>query len=395
MSRTWLTLDSLDLTGRRVLVRVDINVPIKAGHILDITRIKAIVPTVTAILQHGGTVVLAAHLGRPGGQILPELSLGQLHATLEGTLNQPVVLHPDIATGPPSELDPGSIHLLENLRFAAGETANDPAFCHQLAAWGDIYCNDAFAVSHRAHASTSGITSLLPSVAGRLLEKELAVLTAMMTAPDRPVAAIVGGAKISTKIALLASLTSLADVLFVGGGMANTFLLARGLAIGTSLAEPDAVEAVHRIDALAETHQCEILLPHDVVCAATLAPEAHHSIREVGDCPTDQMILDTGPASVARLGDRLARCHTVLWNGPIGAFETPPFDQGSVALARRIAELGATGDLASIAGGGETLAAISGAGASAGFTHLSTGGGAFLAYLQGDPLPGIQALHPA
>jgi len=392
MQQPWLTLDDHDLTGRRVLVRVDINVPIKDGRVIDATRIQAIRPTVAEILHRSGTVVLAAHLGRPKGQIVGDLSLAQLQPALVDALGQPVVLHADIAAGPTADLAPDSVHLLENLRFAPGETTNDPAFARQLAAWGDIFCNDAFAVSHRAHASTCGIAALLPSAAGRLLEKELAVLSDIMTAPPRPVAAIVGGAKISTKISLLASLTSLADVLFVGGGMANTFLLARGQAIGASLAEPDVVDEVHRIDALARTRTCEILLPHDVVCAETLVPNAMHTVRHAGDCPAHQMILDTGPASVARLSDKLAECRTVLWNGPIGAFETPPFNQGSTALARSIATLSQSGRLTSIAGGGETLAVIAGANAGAQFTHLSTGGGAFLAFLQGTALPGIQAL---
>ena len=392
MTRSWLTLDELDLARRRVLVRVDINVPMNDGRVIDDSRIRAIRPTITEILHRGGVVVLAAHLGRPKGKADESLSLNRLRPALADILGQSVVLHRDIARGPDGSLDADSIHLLENLRFASGETGNDPVFCQHLAQWGDVYCNDAFAVSHRAHASTCGITTLLPSAAGRLLERELAVLTKITTEPDSPVAAVVGGAKISTKISLLASLTSMTDHVFVGGGMANTFFLAQGRTIGASLAEPDAVAEVHRIEETARQNACEIHLPHDVVCARQLRPGARHAILKPPSCPVDQMILDTGPDSVARFNDILADARTILWNGPIGAFETPPFDQGSIALARSIAARSESGDCISIAGGGETLAVISRAGVGKQFGHLSTGGGAFLAFLQGDELPAIQAL---
>ena len=390
------TIDDLDLRGQRVLIRVDINVPIRDGLVTDDTRIRAIVPTVRDVLASGGKPILAAHLGRPKGQVVDDLSLSALADPLQEALASDVVfagaVGSDEARAAIEEQADGETLLLENVRFHAGEEANDPEFAKALAALADIYINDAFSAAHRAHASTEGVAHLLPSAAGRQMQAELAALGAALEDPTRPVAAVVGGAKVSTKIDVLTHLVTKVDKLIVGGGMANTFLLAKGHGIGKSLAEADLVETAHGIMTGAEASGCRILLPIDATCALEFAEGASHRVATLDDIGSEEMVLDVGPRSVAELTAELATCRTLVWNGPLGAFEINPFGAGTFALARAAADLTKSGELTSVAGGGDTVAALNAAGVTDDFSYISTAGGAFLEWLEGRELPGIAAL---
>ena len=394
---SWKTLDDMALEGRRVLVRVDINVPVQDGRVTDPTRIDRVAPTVRDILARGGRPVLLAHFDRPKGERVPEMSLAPLKPALEAAFGAPVRVAED-PVGPAAEaaaeaLPAGQVLLLENTRFEPGEEANAPALAQGFARLGDIYCNDAFSAAHRAHASTEGVAHLLPSCAGRLMEAELGALERALGDPERPVIAVVGGAKVSTKLDLLRNLVERVDMLVIGGGMANTFLYAAGFDVGRSLAERDMAETARDVAARAAETGCEILLPRDVVVAEALEPHAAHETCRMEDCPEDRMILDAGPDSVAHIREALERARTLIWNGPLGAFEVPPFDEATTACARHAAQLTRDGRLVSVAGGGDTVAALNHAGVAEAFSYVSTAGGAFLEWMEGKELPGVAALR--
>jgi phosphoglycerate kinase len=395
----WKTLDDMDLAGQVVLTRVDLNVPVEDGRVTDATRIERIVPTVRDILAKGGKPVLMAHFGRPKGKPVPEMSLTLVVPALEAALERPVAFAEDCVGAPADAavraLPEGSVLLLENTRFHKGEEANDPDFAAALARLGDIYCNDAFSAAHRAHASTEAVARLLPACAGRLMQAELEALEKALGHPERPVAAVVGGAKVSTKLELLGNLTARVDTLVIGGGMANTFLAAQGIGVGRSLAEHEMAGTAREIMARAAAAGCEIVLPPDVVVARELRPGAAHEIVPANACPDDAMILDAGPAAIARIAAVFAAARTLVWNGPLGAFEVPPFNAATDAAARQAAALTRAGRLLSVAGGGDTVAALNASGAAAGFTYVSTAGGAFLEWLEGKTLPGVAALEAA
>ncbi len=393
------TLDDIpdDLTGKRVLVRVDLNVPMHDGAISDATRLQAAVPTIAELADKGAIVLLLAHFGRPKGQNRPDMSTALLVKPLSEITGRSVRFVED-CQGPQAEravttMTAGSIAILENTRFHLGEEANDPELAKAMAALGDMYVNDAFSAAHRAHASTEGIAHLLPSFAGRAMEAELKALEQALGNPARPVAAVVGGAKVSTKLAVLGNLVAKVDHLIIGGGMANTFLAARGVAIGKSLAEHELTGEANGIFDRAEAAGCIIHLPYDVVVAKEFAANPP-SLRtcNVHEVAADEMILDVGPAAVEALADVLKNCRTLVWNGPLGAFETPPFDTATVALAKTAAALTQDGSLVSVAGGGDTVAALNQAGVAADFTFVSTAGGAFLEWMEGRTLPGVAAL---
>ncbi len=399
MPRSYATLDDIDPAGKRVLVRVDLNVPMKDGRVTDATRIERAAATLKELADRGGRVVVLSHFGRPKGPS-PELSLQQLVAPLSAALGgRPVAFAPDCIGAPARALvgglANGAVGLLENLRFHKGEEANEPAFVAALAELGDLYVNDAFSAAHRAHASTAGLAERLPAAAGRLMEAELDALGRALEHPQRPVAAIVGGAKVSTKLDLLGNLIARVDRLIIGGGMANTFLLAQGREVGRSLAEPDLVARAREILAAAAGRGCQILLPDDAVVAAAFAEGAPHRTVAIDAVPADQMILDVGPGSVAAFSEALRGARTLVWNGPVGAFETRPFDQGTLALARTAEALTRQGALVSVAGGGDTVAALAAAGVTDAFSYVSTAGGAFLEWLEGRDLPGVAALKAA
>ena len=393
----WKTLDDMDLDDKRVLIRVDINVPMQEGVVSDDTRIIRIVPTVRDILAAGGIPVLLAHFGRPKGQRRPELSLQPLVVCLEQALGTPVMFAADcIGAGPAAALQAlpkGEVLLLENTRYHAAEEANDPGFAAQIAKLGDIYCNDAFSAAHRAHASTEALARVLPSCAGRLMAAELDALETALGAPKHPVVAVVGGAKVSTKLALLSNLVTKVDHLVIGGGMANTFLAAQGHSVGTSLAEHDMTDTASDILARATATGCEIILPSDVVVAREFAANAPHQTVAINLCPADGMILDAGAQTVARITDCFSTAKTLIWNGPLGAFELEPFDTATNAAARQAANLTKAGGLVSVAGGGDTVAALNKAGVADTFSYLSTAGGAFLEWMEGKTLPGVAALQ--
>jgi len=394
---TYKTLDDLDLAGKRVLVRVDINVPMQDGKVTDLTRIEAIRPTVRDILAKGGLPILLAHFGRPKGKPVPDMSLGQLIEPLAQVLDVPVQFAPD-CVGPLAEsaaerLAEGNVLLLENTRFHAGEEANDSGFAGELASLGDLYVNDAFSAAHRAHASTEGVARRLPSAAGRLMQKELDALERALSNPAHPVIAVVGGAKVSTKLDLLGNLIEKVDQIIIGGGMANTFLAAQGIDVGKSLCEHDLAETARAILAKARSTGCEIVLPIDVVVAREFKAGASSKVVDATDCPPDAMILDTGPRSVADIKARFAAARTLVWNGPLGAFEIAPFNAATDAAALAAAELTAAGKLLSVAGGGDTVAALNASGAASRFSYVSTAGGAFLEWLEGKTLPGVAALE--
>ena len=394
------TLDDLpdDLTGKRVLVRVDLNVPMDGAKVTDDTRLRAMLPTVLELSDKGAIVLLLSHFGRPKGESRPDMSTAQLVRPLAELTGRSVRFVED-CQGPQAErgimtMLPKNIGILENTRFHAGEEKNDPELAKGMAALGDYYVNDAFSVSHRAHASTEGIAHLLPSYAGRAMEAELTALERALGNPEHPVAAVVGGAKVSTKLAVLGHLVSKVDHLIIGGGMANTFLAARGVDVGKSLAEKDLIGEAESIFERADAASCTIHLPYDVVVAKEFAPNPP-SVRtcNVHQVAADEMILDVGPAAVEALADALKTCRTLVWNGPLGAFETPPFGAATVALAKTAAALTQDGSMISVAGGGDTVAALNQAGVAAEFTFVSTAGGAFLEWMEGRVLPGVAALQ--
>ena len=391
------TLDDLDVAGKSVLVRVDFNVPMKDGEVTDATRIKRALPTIEELSKAGARVLLLSHYGRPKGKVDPELSLEQLRKPLRDRLGGPVDFIEDCIGDPVKKalkkmLD-GDVAILENTRFHRGEEANDPAFAKALAENGDIYVNDAFSAAHRAHASTEGLAHLLPAAAGRAMEKELDYLKAALKEPERPLMAVVGGAKVSTKIELLLNLIGKADILAVGGGMANTFLFAKGVAVGKSLCEPDLADTARDIMSQAASKGCEILLPTDVVVAKELKENADREVKDADDVAEDDMILDLGPETVNLIAEKIEGAKTLVWNGPLGAFETKPFDTGTVEAARYAGKRAKEGDLVAVAGGGDTVAALNQAQAANDFTYVSTAGGAFLEWLEGKTLPGVAALE--
>ncbi|HEY6917422.1 MAG TPA: phosphoglycerate kinase [Allosphingosinicella sp.] len=392
------TLDDLgEITGKRALVRVDLNVPMADGAVTDDTRIRATLPTVTELADRGAIVLLLAHFGRPKCVQRPDMSLSLVTHAYGAVLGRPVRFVGDCQGAEAREaiatMNPGDIAILENTRFHAGEEKNDPALAAAMAELGDFYVNDACSAAHRAHASTEGLAHLLPAYAGRAMEKELKALEAALGNPERPVAAVVGGAKVSTKLDVLQNLVTKVDHLIIGGGMANTFLAARGVDVGKSLCEHDLKDTALRILDTADHAGCTVHLPYDVVVAKEFAANPP-SVRTVNvhEVAADEMILDVGPAAVEALADALKTCHTLVWNGPLGAFEIPPFDAATVALARTAAALTQGGSLVSVAGGGDTVAALNHAGVADDFTFVSTAGGAFLEWMEGKPLPGVEVL---
>jgi phosphoglycerate kinase len=393
------TLDDLgDVHGKVALVRVDLNLPVKDGRATDLTRAQAVAPTILELADAGAKVLLLAHFGRPKGERHSTLSLSIIQGDLERVLGHRVMYISEVE-GPVVEqtigiLGPGDIGLLENTRFWPGEEENDPVFARAIALNGDFYVNDAFSAAHRAHATTEGLAHLLPAYAGRAMEKELKALDAALGEPVEPVAAVVGGAKVSTKLAVLEHLVGKVQHLIIGGGMANTFLAARGVDVGRSLCEHDLTGTVEEILDAAERAGCTVHLPYDVVVAKEFAANPP-SLRtcNVHEVAADEMILDVGPQATEALADVLKTCRTLVWNGPLGAFETPPFDEATVALARTAAALTKEGSLISVAGGGDTVAALNQAGVAEDFTYVSTAGGAFLEWMEGKELPGVAALQ--
>ena len=392
------TLDEIECRGRCVLMRGDLNVPMQDGLVTDSTRLDRFAPTVRELSDKGARVAVISHLGRPKGEAKPELSLRQIADALSTALGGRAVAFADDCIGEAAknaidDLPDGGIVLLENLRFHAGEEANDPTFVAALAENADLFVNDGFSVSHRAHASTAGIAGALPAYAGRGMQAELEALAAALEVPKKPVAALVGGAKVSTKLSVLGHLLDKVDSLIIGGGMANTFLFALGTDVGASLCEKDLADTAREIMARADETGCQFVLPSDVVIAAGLEEGIATEVVPIAAVPPDRMILDVGPESSAALNQHLANCGTLLWNGPLGAFEVTPFDAGTNAVARRAAELTAAGSLVSVAGGGDTVAALRRADANDGFSYVSTAGGAFLEWLEGRELPGVAALN--
>ncbi|MFC3099319.1 phosphoglycerate kinase [Altererythrobacter lauratis] len=393
------TLDDLpaDISGKVALVRVDLNLPMADGAATDLTRAQAVAPTILELAGKGAKVLLLAHFGRPKGERNSTMSMSLVQGALEGVLGREVMFIPEVA-GPVAAqaidiLRPGDVGLMENTRFWKGEEANDAEFARAIAANGDFYVNDAFSAAHRAHATTEGLAHLLPAYAGRSMEAELKALDAALGNPEKPVAAVVGGAKVSTKLAVLENLVGRVQHLIIGGGMANTFLAARGVDVGKSLCEHDLAAKAESIMDAADAAGCIVHLPYDVVVAKEFAANPPSlrtcNVHEVG---SDEMILDVGPQATVALGDVLKTCRTLVWNGPLGAFETPPFDTATVSLARMAAALSAEGSLISVAGGGDTVAALNHAGVAGDFTYVSTAGGAFLEWMEGRELPGVAAL---
>ncbi|MBP0617465.1 phosphoglycerate kinase [Jiella mangrovi] len=393
---TFKTLDDADTAGKRVLLRVDLNVPMKDGVVTDRTRIERVLPTIREIAEKGGRVILLAHFGRPKGKPNPEMSLAPVAPVLSEMLKQPVGFADDcvgpVAEGVVSGLKDGNVVLLENTRFHEGEEKNADEFVNALASLGDIYVNDAFSAAHRAHASTEGLAHHMPSFAGRTMQAELEALEKGLGQPERPVAAVVGGAKVSSKIDLLQNLVARVDALVIGGGMANTFLAAQGVSVGKSLCEHDLADTALSIVRAAEAAGCTIVLPGDAVVAREFKAGAASKTVDIGNVPEDAMILDAGPRSVEAVNGWLDKAKTLVWNGPLGAFEIEPFDRATVAAARHAAELTKAGRLVSVAGGGDTVAALNQAGAAADFSYVSTAGGAFLEWMEGKALPGVEVL---
>lgn len=397
MSASLRVLDDIDVSGKRVVVRADLNVPMRNGEVTDDMRVRHAAATLSELANKNAIVIVLSHFERPCGKVVPDYSLAPLRPALEKSLKRTVrFIETDWRNGiheaEVTKAVPGDILLMENTRFHPGEEENDPGFSKMLADLGDIFVNDAFSVSHRAHASIEGIARLLPSFAGRGMEAELSALDRALGEPTRPVGAVVGGAKVSTKIPVLENLVTRVDELIIGGGMANTFLHAKGINIGRSLCEPDFKEMAERILNRAADHQCNIVLPRDVVVAKEFAPNACHSVVDVSAVPTDSLILDIGPESVADVMEQFGDLKTLLWNGPVGAFETEPFGRGTFVLARCAARLTKAGRLVTVAGGGDTVAALSAAGVQDDFSYVSTAGGAFLEWLEGRGLPGVDAL---
>jgi phosphoglycerate kinase len=393
---TFRTLDNLDVAGKRVLLRADLNVPVRDGKISDLTRIERLSPTIRELAEKGAKVIVCSHFDRPKGKRVPEMSLAPIATALGDVLGRKVRFVED-CVGTAAEqaverLNDGDVLLLENTRYHAGEEKNDPAFAASLARLADLYVNDAFSAAHRAHASTEGVARLLPSYAGRLMQAELEALDAALGNPEHPVAAIVGGAKVSTKLELLGKLLRRVDLLVIGGAMANTFLAAQGMQVGKSLQEAEMRGTAGEILARAKQDGCEILLPVDAVVAQELTPNHPTRTVPVSDVPADMMILDVGPETVRLLTTRLDNVRTLVWNGPLGAFETPPFAAGTVAFAKAVATATDSGKLRSIAGGGDTVSALRHAGVMDRMSYVSTAGGAFLEWLEGKTLPGVAAL---
>lgn len=392
------TIDDLgDLTGKRALVRVDLNVPMAEGRVTDLTRIHALAPTVNDLSAKGAKVLLLAHFGRPKGQKHSEMSVSMTLDALQEVLGREIMFVPeiygDVVAQSVSILSDGDVALLENSRFWPGEEKNDPELAKAIAANGDLYVNDAFSAAHRAHVTTEGLAHLLPSYAGRSMEAELKALEAALGKPEHPVAAVVGGAKVSTKLDVLNNLVAKVDHLIIGGGMANTFLAARGINVGKSLCEHDLADTANAIMDAADAAGCTVHLPYDVVVAKEFRANPPVRTANVHEVAADEMILDVGPAAVEALADVLKTCRTLVWNGPMGAFEIEPFDAATVSLARTAAALTKEGSLVSVAGGGDTIAALAHAGVTQDFTFISTAGGAFLEWMEGKELPGVNALQ--
>ncbi|MEM9277119.1 MAG: phosphoglycerate kinase [Pseudomonadota bacterium] len=391
------TLDDAEVSGKRILVRVDLNVPMTDdGQVSDATRILRILPTINEISERGGKVILLAHFGRPKGEVKPDMSLAPVVSTLSDMLGKPVAFSTD-CIGPMAEaavgaMQDGDVVLFENTRFHAGEEKNDADFVKALAANGDVFVSDAFSAAHRAHASTEGLARHMTAVAGRTMQAELEALEAGLGNPQRPVIAIVGGAKVSTKLDLLGNLVKKVDMLVIGGGMANTFLAAQGIAVGKSLCEHDLADTAREILSKAEKQNCEIILPSDVVVAEAFAANADNKTVDQSDVPDNMMILDAGAQSAETISDKVRSAKTLVWNGPLGAFEIQPFDMATVAVAKVAAEQTRKGELVSVGGGGDTVAALNHADASKDFTYVSTAGGAFLEWMEGKELPGVAVL---
>jgi phosphoglycerate kinase len=394
------TLDQLDARNKRVVVRVDLNVPIENGDVRDATRIERIVPTIKELLDKGAAVILLAHFDRPKGKVVPEMSLKPIAPALEKALGRPVTFvftdwQDGKAVDAAKNAKPGQCLLMENTRYHAGEEKNDEALASIFARLGEAYVNDAFSAAHRAHSSTEGIAHLIPAFAGRAMEAEIKALEAALEKPKRPLIAVVGGAKVSTKLELLGNLSGVANVIVIGGGMANTFLAAQGHPVGKSLCEHDLAQTARDILATAKSKSCEILLPVDAVVAKEFKAGAESRVVDITAVAADEMILDAGPKSVAAIKAAFDKAATLVWNGPLGAFEIEPFDKATNAAARHAADLTKAGKLVSIAGGGDTVAALNQAKAADDFTYISTAGGAFLEWLEGKPLPGVKALRGA
>ena len=391
------TLDDVDVKGKRVLVRVDLNVPMENGRVTDATRIERVAPTINEISGKGGKVILLAHFGRPKGEIVPDMSLAPVVSKLSKIIGKPVAFGTDcigpMAEAAVSQMEDGDVLLLENTRFHKGEEKNDDAFIDALAANGDIFVSDAFSAAHRAHASTEGLARHMPAVAGRTMQAELEALNAALGNPQHPVVAVVGGAKVSSKLDLLKNLVSKVDVLVIGGGMANTFLHAQGHNVQKSLCEHDLAETARDILAEADKQNCRILLPVDGVCATEFKAHAENHVARVDAIPAGTMILDTGPHSIVEIEKAFDEAATLVWNGPLGAFEIEPFDTATVTAARKAAALTKAGKLTSVAGGGDTVAALNHADAGDDFTYVSTAGGAFLEWMEGKELPGVKVLE--
>jgi phosphoglycerate kinase len=397
MTNSFRTLDSADLKGKRVLVRVDLNVPMEHGKVSDATRIDRVLPTILEIADKGGKVILLAHFGRPKGGPDEANSLRPVAAAVSDIVKRPVGFATDcigqVAADAIAKMKNGDILLLENTRFHKGEEKNDPALVEAFAKLGDLYVNDAFSAAHRAHASTEGVAHKLPAYAGRAMQAELEALTIALGNPERPVAAIVGGAKVSTKLELLGNLIKKVDVLIIGGGMANTFLFAEGKGVGKSLCEKEMADTARSILQEAGKTNCRIVLPVDVTVAKELKAHAHARVVDVDHVAEDEMILDIGPKSVVAIEEILGQIKTLVWNGPFGAFETPPFEAATFAIAKTVGFLCREGKLKAIAGGGDTVAALNEAGVAGQFTYVSAAGGAFLEWLEGKALPGVEALR--
>jgi len=391
------TIDDLDVSGKKVFVRADLNVPMRDGAVTDATRLERLAPTLTELADKGAVVIVASHFGRPKGERNPDMSLAPLAGPLSGVLGGRNVAFADDSIGPDARkvvdaAKGGEIVLLENLRYHAGEEANDPGFAKDLAALADLYVNDAFSAAHRAHASTAALAGLLPNAAGRLMQAELEALDSALGNPERPVGAIVGGAKISTKLDLLGNLVEKVDMLAIGGAMANTFLHALGTDVGKSLCEHDMADTALQILGRADEAGCQVVLPSDAVVSAEFAEGAPSQVVPTTAIPADMMMLDVGPGSANALAARLSDLKTLVWNGPLGAFEIPPFDAGTVMVAKVAADLTRSGALKTVAGGGDTVAALAAAEVLDDFSYVSTAGGAFLEWLEGKELPGVKAL---
>ena len=387
------TIDDVDVAGKVVLTRVDLNVPVEDGRVTDATRIERVAPTIRDLSDRGAKVVLLAHFGRPKGKVVPEMSLRPIALAVAEVLGRDVAFADGGYGDAVAALPKGGVILFENVRFNPGEEADDEGFAKRLASVGDLYCNDAFSAAHRAHATTHALARLLPAFAGRAMQAELEALDAALGDPKPPVAAIVGGAKVSSKLDVLGNLVGRVQHLIIGGGMANTFLAAKGLDVGASLHEADLLGTARDIVAKAEAAGCTILLPRDAVVAERLAPGVETRVVKVEDVPAGWMILDAGPDSTAHVEQVLDGCATLVWNGPMGAFETTPFDAATMAVACHAAALTKAGKLVSVAGGGDTVAALNAAGAADDLTYVSTAGGAFLEWMEGNDLPGVAVLR--